>query len=512
MKNLANQFNLFFNYLFPLALESGDQLVKHASASKKKISVSSYSTVLVYLLYFFPCMSYAQSDPQVLGFDSRLCGYSCTSNDVSSSGAFIATSLDGTPIEGCTSGTTLDVYVCVQFVNGGSSDRQGLAYAYTLNVDGTTYDISMCDNGAVLDSANPVYNACSGPFSWSCGTSINVENIFVAWNDAGTGTLCTFGLSECPGNQGNEPNDFDPKCVNADGVNYEAFQADFTYSTACVGSDLIESVIFTDATSGGEAPFTYSWDFGSGAIPATANAVAVHNCSAPQYTKSSLHAGCVEIHVLKGARARYSSIENWSRNTFNLNTKRAVVAEDGIIEWVNGNLGSGVTMLYPASLLIGNNSKSNFIGIAFANKDQNQDTGCKVIHVGKNTSSTIVSKSIAKNGGITSYRGLVSIRKGAIGAKSSVECDALMIDNISQSNTYPYIDSKEQEVDVAHEATVGKISEEQIFYLMSRGLTEEQAVGMIVSGFIEPIVKELPLEYAVELNRLIELEMEGTLG
>jgi Fe-S cluster assembly scaffold protein SufB len=224
----------------------------------------------------------------------------------------------------------------------------------------------------------------------------------------------------------------------------------------------------------------------------TANAVAVHNCSAPQYTKSSLHAGCVEIHVLKGARARYSSIENWSRNTFNLNTKRAVVAEDGIIEWVNGNMGSGCTMLYPASLLIGDRSKSNFMG--------------------KNTSSTIVSKSISKNGGITSYRGQLSVRPSATGTKSSVECDALMIDNISQSNTYPYIDCKTKDADIAHEATVGKISEEQIFYLMSRGLSEEEAVGMIVSGFIEPIVKELPLEYAVELNRLIELEMEGTLG
>lgn len=281
----------------------------------------------------------------------------------------------------------------------------------------------------------------------------------------------------------------------------------FIYVPKGVHVDLpLQAYFRMNAKSGGQFEHTLI------IVDEGANLHYIEGCSAPQYTKSSLHAGCVEIHVLKGARARYSSIENWSRNTYNLNTKRAVVSEDGIIEWVNGNLGSGVTMLYPASLLVGNNSKSNFIGIAFANKDQNQDTGCKVIHVGKNTSSTIVSKSIAKNGGITSYRGLVSIRKGATGAKSSVECDALMIDNLSQSNTYPYIDSKEQEVDVAHEATVGKISEEQIFYLMSRGLSEEQAVGMIVSGFIEPIVKELPLEYAVELNRLIELEMEGTLG
>lgn len=238
----------------------------------------------------------------------------------------------------------------------------------------------------------------------------------------------------------------------------------------------------------------------------------IEGCSAPQYDGSSLHAGCVEIHVMKGARARYSSIENWSRNTYNLNTKRAVVYEDGVIEWVNGNLGSGVTMLYPASMLIGDRSKSDFIGVAFAGAEQNQDTGCKVVQIGKNTSSTIQSKSISKDGGITSYRGLLSVKKGAENASANVECDALMMDNISQSNTYPYMDIKEPTVDIAHEATVGKINEEQIFYLMSRGLSQEQATQMIVSGFIEPIVKELPLEYAVELNRLIELEMEGSLG
>lgn len=238
----------------------------------------------------------------------------------------------------------------------------------------------------------------------------------------------------------------------------------------------------------------------------------IEGCSAPQYLESSLHAGCVEIHVLKGARARYSSIENWSKNTFNLNTKRAIVYEDAVIEWVNGNMGSNVTMLYPASVLLGDRSKSDFIGIAFANKDQNQDTGCKVIHIGKYTSSTIQSKSISKNGGITSYRGLLSIQKGAVGASSSVKCDALMFDNNSQSNTYPYMDIHEDNVDIAHEATVGKINDDQIFYLMSRGIDEETATQMIVSGFIEPIVKELPLEYAVELNRLIQLEMEGSLG
>ncbi|MBI2547784.1 Fe-S cluster assembly protein SufB [Candidatus Woesearchaeota archaeon] len=238
----------------------------------------------------------------------------------------------------------------------------------------------------------------------------------------------------------------------------------------------------------------------------------IEGCSAPQYTQNSLHAGCVEIHVLKGARARYSSIENWSRNTYNLNTKRAVVYEDGVIEWINGNLGSGVTMLYPASLLIGDRSKSDFIGIAFAGQGQNQDTGCKVMHLGKSTSSTITSKSISKDGGITSYRGLLSVAKHAIHTSSNVQCDALMMDNKSQSNTYPSMDIKNSKVNIAHEASVGRINPEQIFYLMSRGLDEDTATKMIVSGFIEPVVKELPLEYAVELNRLIELEMDGSLG
>ncbi|MFH1409721.1 MAG: Fe-S cluster assembly protein SufB [Nanoarchaeota archaeon] len=238
----------------------------------------------------------------------------------------------------------------------------------------------------------------------------------------------------------------------------------------------------------------------------------IEGCSAPQYTENSLHAGCVEIFVLKGARARYSSIENWSKNTYNLNTKRAVVYDDGVIEWINGNLGSKVTMLYPASILIGDRSRSDFIGIAFAGKGQHQDTGNKIVHIGKDTSSTIKSKAISKDGGIVSYRGLLSVHKGAKDTMSSVVCDALMMDDISSSNTYPYIDVKESTTELAHEATVGRISEEQIFYLMSRGLSEDEATQMIVSGFIEPIVKALPLEYAVELNRLIELEMEGSLG
>ena len=238
----------------------------------------------------------------------------------------------------------------------------------------------------------------------------------------------------------------------------------------------------------------------------------IEGCSAPQYTENSLHAGCVEIHVMKNARARYSSIENWSRNTYNLNTKRAMVYDNALIEWVNGNMGSKVTMLYPTSLLMGEGAKADFLGIAFAGKDQHQDTGTKVYHLASNTSSTVRSKSISKEGGITSYRGLIQIKKGAKNCKSHVECDALMMDNISKSNTFPFMDVRENDVELGHEATVGKISDEQIFYLMSRGLTNEQASQMIVSGLIEPIVKALPMEYAVELNRLIELEMEGSLG
>ena len=238
----------------------------------------------------------------------------------------------------------------------------------------------------------------------------------------------------------------------------------------------------------------------------------IEGCSAPQYASSSLHAGCVEIHVHKNARARYSSIENWSRNTYNLNTKRVIVDENGVHEWINGNMGSFITMLYPTSVLRGKNAKADYIGIAFAGKGQNQDTGTKVYHLAPNTTSTVKAKSISKDGGITTYRGLLKIPKGAINSRSNVQCDALMMDNISKSNTVPYIEIKEERVDVGHEATVGRISQEHIFYLMSRGLSKEQATQMIVSGFIEPVVKQLPLEYAVELNRLIEMEMEGSLG
>jgi len=238
----------------------------------------------------------------------------------------------------------------------------------------------------------------------------------------------------------------------------------------------------------------------------------VEGCSAPLYNASSIHAGCVEIFVHKNSRMRYSSVENWSKNTYNLNTKTALVEQNATIEWVSGNMGSGVTMLYPTSVLLESGAKADHISIAYAGAGQNQDTGSKVYHLAPNTTSTIKSKSLSKNGGITSYRGLVRVKKGAINSKCSVSCDALMFDNKSQSNTYPSIDVDEKDVDVVHEASVGKISEDQIFYLQSRGISQEQAIQMIVSGFIEPIIKELPLEYAVEMNRLIEMEMENKLG
>ncbi|MEX0933069.1 MAG: Fe-S cluster assembly protein SufB [Candidatus Pacearchaeota archaeon] len=236
----------------------------------------------------------------------------------------------------------------------------------------------------------------------------------------------------------------------------------------------------------------------------------IEGCSAPLYSEISMHAGCVEIHVLKNAKVRYSSIENWSKNTYNLNTKRAVVHENGIIEWVNGNLGSKITMLYPCSILIGKNSKTDYLGIAYASEGQYQDTGCKVYHLAENTSSHVISKGISVSGGISSYRGLVNIKRGCKNAKSNVRCDGLMIDNKSKAFTIPSMEIEESEVEVSHEAAVGKIQEEQLFYLMSRGLSEKESIKLIVSGFINPIVKELPLEYAVELNRLIELEIENS--
>ena len=247
-------------------------------------------------------------------------------------------------------------------------------------------------------------------------------------------------------------------------------------------------------------------------VEKNAQASYVEGCSSPKYNSASLHAGCVELFVKEGARLRYSSVENWSNNTYNLNTKRAIVEKNGIIEWVTGNMGSRTSMVYPCSILRGENARADHLSIGYAGKNQVQDIGAKVYHIAPNTTSIVKSKSISKNGGIARYRGLLTIAKGAKNAKSKVQCDALILDSISKSDTIPYMDIKEDKVDIAHEATVGKISQEQIFYLMSRGLTEEQATQMIVNGFIEPIVKELPIEYAVELNRLIELEIEGSLG
>ena len=240
----------------------------------------------------------------------------------------------------------------------------------------------------------------------------------------------------------------------------------------------------------------------------------IEGCSSSRFIdgNNALHAGCVEIFVKESARVRYNSIENWSKNVYNLNTKRAVVDKNGIIEWINANNGSKCTLLYPCSVLRGEYARSDFLGIAYAGQGQNQDTGCKVYHLAPNTSSLIKSKSISKDGGITTYRGLLSIKKGAYNVKANVQCDALMLDPLSKSNTIPYMDIRENKVDVAHEATVGKISTEQLFYLMSRGLSKDEAIRMIVAGFFEPITKVLPIEYAVEFNRLIELELEGSVG
>lgn len=238
----------------------------------------------------------------------------------------------------------------------------------------------------------------------------------------------------------------------------------------------------------------------------------IEGCSAPKYKKNVLHAGAVELIVKKGARLRYSTIENWSRNMYNLNTKRALVEEDGVIEWVSGSFGSRVSMLYPMSILKGDRSRCEFTGVTFAAAGQYLDTGCKIIHQGKQTSSTVHSKSISKNGGTAFYRGLLKVLPEATGARSTVECESLMLDNESTSDTIPIIDINNDSVDIGHEAKIGRISDEAIFYLMSRGISEDEAKAMIVRGFVEPISKELPLEYAVELNKLIELELEGTIG
>ena len=238
----------------------------------------------------------------------------------------------------------------------------------------------------------------------------------------------------------------------------------------------------------------------------------VEGCTAPIYSSDSLHSAVVEIVVKPRGRCRYTTIQNWSNNVFNLVTKRAVAYEDATMEWVDGNLGSKLTMKYPAVWLMGERAHGEILSIAFAGTGQHQDAGGKVVHVAPNTSSVITSKSISKDGGRAGYRGLLEVAKGAHGSKSKVVCDALILDGDSRSDTYPYIQVDENNVELGHEATVSKIGEEQLYYLMSRGLNEAEASAMIVSGFIEPITKELPLEYAVEMNRLIQLQMEGSVG
>ena len=238
----------------------------------------------------------------------------------------------------------------------------------------------------------------------------------------------------------------------------------------------------------------------------------VEGCTAPVYTTNSLHSAVVEVIVKKGARFRYTTIQNWSNDVYNLVTKRARVEEDGIMEWIDGNLGSKVTMKYPSCFLVGPRAHGEVLSIAYAGKGMHQDAGAKMVHVAPNTTSTIISKSVSAYGGRTSYRGLVHIAPSAPNSVSHVECDALILDSDSASDTFPTMRIQESGARVEHEATVSKIGEEKLFYLMSRGLSQAEAMSLIVSGFIEPIVKELPMEYSIELNRLIELEMEGSVG
>jgi len=238
----------------------------------------------------------------------------------------------------------------------------------------------------------------------------------------------------------------------------------------------------------------------------------VEGCTAPTYSSDSLHSAVVEIIARPGARVRYSTIQNWSHNVYNLVTKRAVAYEHATVEWVDCNLGSKLTMKYPAIYLLGPYAHGEVLSIAFAGRGQHQDAGSKIIHAAPNTSAVVTSKSISKNGGRTTYRGLLKVARGAVGSKANVTCDALILDEKSASDTVPSIEVEEENVTIGHEATVSKVSDEQLFYLQSRGIEERQAATMIVSGFIEPVVKELPMEYALEMNRLIELEMEGSVG
>jgi Fe-S cluster assembly protein SufB len=238
----------------------------------------------------------------------------------------------------------------------------------------------------------------------------------------------------------------------------------------------------------------------------------IEGCSAPKYYEASLHAGCVELYVGKGAKLRYSTIENWSKNMYNLNTKRALVEENGTIEWVSGSFGSHVSYLYPMSILNGRGASAEFTGITFAGEGQNLDTGAKMVHNAPETSSYMNTKSISKSGGVSTFRSAVVVKENAKGSKSSVNCESLMLDSISRSDTVPVMDIRTKQCDVGHEAKIGRISDETVFYLMSRGLSEEQARAMIVRGFADNVSKELPLEYAVEMNNLIGLEMQGGIG
>ena len=238
----------------------------------------------------------------------------------------------------------------------------------------------------------------------------------------------------------------------------------------------------------------------------------IEGCSAPKYNVANLHAGCVELFIGKGAKLRYSTIENWSKNMYNLNTKRALVAEGGTIEWVSGSFGSHVSYLYPMSILNGEGARSEFTGVTFAGHSQNLDTGCKVVHNAPKTSSVVNTRSISKSGGISTFRSSVVVTNKAKQAKSSVSCQSLMLDNISRSDTIPAIDVRTADADIGHEAKIGRISDDAVFYLMSRGISEEEARAMIVSGFADNVSKELPLEYAVEMNNLIRLEMQGSIG
>jgi Fe-S cluster assembly protein SufB len=238
----------------------------------------------------------------------------------------------------------------------------------------------------------------------------------------------------------------------------------------------------------------------------------VEGCTAPTYTTDSFHSGVIEIVVKKNARVRYTTIQNWSTNVYNLVTQRALVYDGGTMEWVDANLGSKLTMKYPSCYLLGPGARGEILSMAFAGSGQHQDAGGKVIHFAPHTSSKITSKSISKGGGRASYRGLLKVHKGAYDVRSNVVCDALLLDEKSRSDTYPYIEIDEDDVSIGHEASVSKVGEEQLFYLMSRGLSQEEATTMVVSGFIEPLVKELPMEYAIEMNRLIQLQMEGSIG